>query len=85
VALIEVRGEGGPAFHVEVDGRGFAVSAPLELVAELGAPDAETLVRASFDFLLDREPAGSILPSFDLSVIARYFPEWRGEMLRRWR
>ncbi len=36
----------------------------------------EDLVRRSFDFLLERERAGSILASFELSVIARYFPEY---------
>ena len=36
----------------------------------------EALVRRSFDFLLEREPNTSILRRFDLSVIARYFPEY---------
>ena len=36
----------------------------------------EELVRRSFDFLLEREPNTSILRRFDLSVIARYFPEY---------
>lgn len=83
MAQIEVVPEGGPAFRVRVDSRSYAVTAASPLVAELGAPDAEALVRASFEFLLEREPAGSILPRFDLSVIARYFPEWRAEMRRR--
>ncbi len=34
------------------------------------------LVVKSFEFLLDREPKESILRSFDLSVIERYFPEY---------
>jgi hypothetical protein len=38
------------------------------------APDE--LVRRSFEFLLAREPKESILRSFDLPVIARYFPEY---------
>jgi hypothetical protein len=38
--------------------------------------DVEDLVRRSFDFLLEREPASSILRTFDLSVIGRYFPEY---------
>ena len=36
----------------------------------------EDLVRRSFEFLLQREPAGSILRRFDLAVIQRYFPEF---------
>ncbi len=34
------------------------------------------LVKESFEFLLERESNTSILRSFDLSVIARYFPEY---------
>jgi hypothetical protein len=40
--------------------------------------DVEDLVRRSFDFLLEREPPSSILRTFDLSVIERYFPEYDG-------
>ena len=38
--------------------------------------DVESLVARSFDFLLERESPDEILPSFDLSVIKRYFPEY---------
>ncbi len=34
------------------------------------------LVEASVRFLLEREPKGSILRSFDLRDIARYFPDY---------
>jgi hypothetical protein len=40
-----------------------------------GAPPEE-LVRRSFEFLLEREPATSILRRFDLSVIQQYFPDF---------
>jgi hypothetical protein len=43
----------------------------------------EALVRASFQFLLEREPKESILRSFDLTVISRYFPEYEGEIGQR--
>jgi hypothetical protein len=36
----------------------------------------EVLVEKSFKFLLDRESNTSILRSFDLPVIGRYFPEY---------
>jgi hypothetical protein len=39
---------------------------------------AQELVRDSFAFLLQRESKGSILRTFDLSVIQRYFPEYDG-------
>lgn len=41
-----------------------------------GASDPTALVRASFEFLLEREPPQSILRSFDLTEIGRYFPEY---------
>ena len=41
-----------------------------------GRVDAETLVRKSFEFLLEREPNTSILRSFDLPAIGRYFPDY---------
>jgi hypothetical protein len=48
-----------------------------------GSGDEERLVRMSFEFLLEREPPGSILPSFDLDVIGRYFPEYVATMRRQ--
>jgi hypothetical protein len=36
----------------------------------------ERLLEVSFEFLLEREPKESILSTFDLSVIERYFPEY---------
>jgi hypothetical protein len=41
-----------------------------------GAYPTEHLVKRSFDFLLERESNTSILRSFELPVIARYFPEY---------
>ena len=38
---------------------------------------AAQLVEKSFEFLLEREANTSIMQSFDLSVIARYFPEYK--------
>ena len=37
----------------------------------------DELIRASFEFLLQREPPSSILADFELSTIERYFPEFR--------
>jgi len=47
-----------------------------------GAADPEELVLASFQFLLQREPRESILPSFELPLIGRYFPEWEAAIRR---
>jgi hypothetical protein len=41
-----------------------------------GKVSVECLISCSFDFLLERESNTSILRSFDLPVIARYFPEY---------
>ena len=45
-----------------------------------GSASVEELVRRSFEFLLEREPPSSILRSFDLSVIERYFPDYGRHM-----
>lgn len=37
-------------------------------------------MKAAFRFLLDREPASSILGRFDVTVIGRYFPEFEAEL-----
>jgi hypothetical protein len=47
-----------------------------------GAEGPEALVRASFEFLLAREGRESILRTFDLQVIRRYFPDWVQEIQR---
>ncbi len=44
---------------------------------------AEALVRASFEFLLEREPRESILSQFNVTVIRRYFPEYEKEIRKR--
>ena len=48
-----------------------------------GDSDHAELVRRSFEFLLEREPKESILSSFALPVIGRYFPEYEREIRRR--
>jgi hypothetical protein len=50
---------------------------------ELREDDLERVVRESFRFLLEREPATSILRQFSLSDISRYFPEYPSELERR--
>ena len=41
------------------------------------------LLEFSLKFLLEREPNTSILSSFDINVITKYFPDYRDEV-RRW-
>ena len=52
-----------------------------ELAAGKASP--EDLVMESFRFLLERESKESILRSFDLMVIGRYFPQYRREIVKR--
>jgi hypothetical protein len=88
VPEITVTGAEG-TFHVEVrDGAittSHSVTLPPELPGSLGWAEGRhtQLVRTSFEFLLEREPATSILRRFSLDVIGDYFPEYAGEMRRR--
>ena len=67
-------------FEVTVDGSSrHRVGVP----ERFGDSDLERVVRVSFEFLLEREPASSIIREFSLDVIARYFPEYEVELPRR--
>lgn len=50
------------------------------LAGDLSSP--EHCIHAAFRFLLDREPSDSILARFDVTVIGRYFPEFRRDFPR---
>ncbi len=81
MAVITVQDESGDRYLVVVqDGGGSSqhrVTASPEQLADLGGDaSAEELIEASFEFLLEREPKESILSEFELSVIARYFPDY---------
>jgi hypothetical protein len=91
--LVAVRAERvGEAWvcDVSVDDQGHRTKhmvtvEPADLARWAGGSDqanVEDLVTRSFDFLLEREPASSILATFDLSVIQRYFPEYDREFTR---
>ncbi|MGD0381257.1 MAG: hypothetical protein ABSC30_14890 [Acidimicrobiales bacterium] len=80
---------GDATFQVEVrDGAittSHTVTLPPRLAADLGWTDerAVELIEASFEFLLEREPATSVLRRFRLDVIGDYFPDYADEMARR--
>ena len=38
------------------------------------------LLKYSFQFLLDREPNTTILSSFELNIISKYFPEYENKI-----
>ena len=59
------------------------VAVPAATMARLGwTKTPEELLRGSFQFMLRRESKESILSRFDVSVIARYFPEFEREIAR---
>ena len=77
--------EGGWLARVTVGGgtgRTYRVTvSPAELARlDPGSTDPTDLVRRSFEFLLARESPDSILPSFGLSIIGRYFPDYESEI-----
>lgn len=74
---VTVEVEGGP----RTEHRVRVPAADLERL-DPGARDPHLLVNRSFRFLLAREPATSILRSFDLTEIGRYFPEYEAETRR---
>ena len=77
VFRVEVRvGQGATTHQVTVPER-------LGERLELREDDLERVVRESFRFLLEREPATSILRQFSLGDISRYFPEYPTELERR--
>ena len=45
-----------------------------------GQHGPEACIEAAFRFLLDREPKESILQSFEVTVIGRYFPKFEREL-----
>lgn len=75
-------------YRVEVRGARIttthAVEVPPGLAGELGWGAAEAeLVRASFAFLLEREPSTSILRVFRLDEIGGYFADYAEELRDR--
>jgi hypothetical protein len=65
-------------FNVRIQNHTYKVRLSREYYKKLtaGNVEPEELIRKSFDFLLEREPASSILPEFDLPLIGHYFPEY---------
>ena len=51
--------------------------------AGLDTVEREVVVRETFVFLLEREPATAIMAEFDLDTVAGFFPEYVEELRRR--
>jgi hypothetical protein len=83
MAQITVTQQARGSFRIQTPaGTSHQVSVPTGFAASLGCGDAAPaeLVRVSFEFLLEREPATSILPEFSLDVISQYFPSYPAEI-----
>ena len=85
MADITVSETGPRSFEVDLDGTTHDVTVPEALVEEMNLPkdDLERVVLESFRFLLEREPASSIMREFSLDVIPTYFPEYREKLPKR--
>ena len=85
---ISVVPEGSGRFHVVVDEGGsrteHEVTASAEDLERLGGGygSPEAFLRACFAFLLEREPKESILRSFEVGAIGRYYPEFEATIQR---
>ena len=87
MAKIDVQ-ESGNFFNVTVREGGtettHRVSVPEKLYQELTQSKISKAdcIKASFRFLLEREPKESILTRFDLPLISTYFPEFQKEFAK---
>lgn len=83
MADITVASIGTRKFHVQIRDDDLEtshhVTAPESLIDELQLPEdgLDRVVRESFVFLLEREPASSIISAFSLDVISDYFPDYK--------
>lgn len=61
------------------------VTVPGAAAVDLGyGPDeVSTLLRASFEFLLEREPPSAILRAFSIDDVGRYFGDYSAVVSRR--
>ena len=88
-AVIRITPAGPHEFGVEVtegnETTSHKVIVPPSLLDDWGLEktDSERVVRESFAFLMEREPATAILPEFSLAIISRYYPEYKDELPER--
>jgi hypothetical protein len=84
--LIDVHKKTDNEFNVIVEYKGVKTEHNVTLNDEYhqkltnGKITKEELIKRSFEFLLKRESNQSILRSFDLPVINRYFPEYESQI-----
>ncbi len=79
--MIHIEAIDEETFRVRIDGQTsttHTVTLRREYYESLtgGRVEPETLIRESFEFILQKEPKTSILRSFDLPIIGHYFPDY---------
>ena len=85
--MIRVEKQNQGQFKVTVKEEGSSTTHTVNLESDYyqeltgGKVSEEELIEKSFQFLLAREQKESILSSFNLKVITRYFPEY-GEKIK---
>ena len=85
--MIRVQRIDSVTFEVTVQGRAttthrVTLSADYHYKLTAGKVSPETLISTSFEFLLQRESNTSILRTFDLPLIAHYFPQYEKTILK---
>jgi len=87
MAEITITAVGNNTFDVAVSTQTATehqVVLPPETLSELsGGAAPEDLIKASFEYLLEREPNTAILHRFELGLIEDYFPGWKKAMRER--
>ena len=89
MAEVDVRASAPGEYEVVIREGSSSTTHTVSLTSEtrdqLGVSDVDgaRLVEESFRFLLERESKESILARFELTVIARYFPQYPEEIRRR--
>ena len=89
INIITAPTKDGWTFNVEIEDQGSKTTHEVtmskadyeRLTGSAGSP--EDCVRASINFLLEREPREAILSKFNITLIGQYFPEYEAEMAKR--
>ena len=88
MARIRIITQDAETFEVTVTAKArtvHIVTLPRDYYQKLtgGKVTAEKLIEKSFEFLLEHESNTSILPRFEVAVIARYLPEFEKTIANR--